>query len=39
LGVDLFEICESAICAKWHGAGDASRLAEIIGHFLAWSIG
>jgi len=24
---------------KWHGAGDESRLAEIIGHFLAWATG
>jgi Immunity protein 53 len=24
---------------KWHGAGDASRLAEIIGHFLDWADG
>jgi hypothetical protein len=23
----------------WHGAGDESRLAEIIDHFLAWAIG
>ena len=24
---------------KWHGAGDASRLAEIIDHFLDWADG
>jgi hypothetical protein len=24
---------------KWHDAGDESRLAEIIGHFLAWATG
>jgi Immunity protein 53 len=24
---------------KWHGAGDETQLAEIIGRFLAWAFG
>jgi hypothetical protein len=46
VGVDAggFPIQPSWLCcrvqgSKWHGAGDAGRLAEIIGHFLAWSAG
>ena len=46
MGVDTggFPVQPSWLCcrlqdAKWHGAVDANRLPDIIGHFPAWSIG
>jgi hypothetical protein len=45
-GVDAgaFPVQPRWLCCRlqdttWHGAGDESRLAEIIGHFLAWAGG
>ena len=45
-GVDAgaFPVQPRWLCCRlqdttWHGAGDESRIAEIIGHFLAWANG